>query len=313
MDLEHTLQQKKAVVISRATPTKALEEINKGKKFIIVDETFNQAMIPLGYMLIDMQYKGDSFRTLVPQQLLFYLANPGEGGVDDALDEISDFYSEIKDFEDEKLEGNGVSVQGANWAVTARNAYCTYLINKLTKANDENPDVPEWNEETLKELNLDDEYVAKRVRAISALCLGKTSEQELRKYNLGDVLRHVTINEQKVEQLTEEEFNNVACWAGSHYDIKEEYQNNPNVTYKIDKRHDRDHKAGEKITHKCESVVLDAKVADLEKEISEYRAGKNGEAGKHDEMLTRMYANISHIAPEDSSKQLVIIPPEGDA
>jgi hypothetical protein len=310
--LEHKLQEK-TIFVQRTPSGKVLEEIKHGRKFIIVDDAFNTSMILLGYMLIDMQYKKESFKTLVPQQLLFYLANPGEGGINDALDEIRDFYSDIEKFEDEKLEGNGSSVQGTNWAVTARNAYQTYLINKLTTATKGDENKPLWNEDVLQSLNIKDEYIDRRLRAIASICLGKTDEASLKKYNLGDVLKHVTINERKVEQLNKEEFESVTCWAGSHYDLKEEFRHNPDVSYDIERKHDKEHMVGERVTHKREQLVLDKRIADLESEIDNYRKEKNGAIGVHDDMLLRAYTNVTYIAKENPSKQLELKPKTGDA
>lgn len=309
MSLEEKFREGKKFVLRRTPSAEVLEQVKDGKKFIIVGQDFND-VIPLGYMLIDMRYKGESFRTLVPQNLLFFLANPGEGSVDDALDEIDDFYGEVEDFEDELLESNGDSVQGTNWAVTARTAYATYLINKLTKASEVNADVAVWNEQITKELDLDDDYVAQRVRAIAAVALGKTAEQ-VKGFNLGSVLKHVTINKRKAEQLSREEFDKVTCWAGSHYEIKEEYQNDPNVEYRIDRRHDTGHKVGEKIIKRQDVAVLDSRISDLEKEIMAHRKSKGKEVGRHDLMLTRIYANLTYIAKEDPQKQLIIKPVDG--
>jgi len=240
MTLDQKLKEKKKTVFRQTPPEEALEEIQQGKKFIVVSDNFDPSYIPLGYMLIDMKYKSQSFKTLVPQNLLFFLANPGEGDVDDALDEIGDFYDNVQDFEDDLLEENGDSVQSTNWAVKSRQTYLIYLINKLTKANEEDADTPEWNEETLTSLDLDDDYVARRVKAIAAVSLGKTAEQ-VRNYGLGDVLRHITVNERKVEQLTRQEFDQITCWTGSHYEIKDEFRYDPDVEYRIDHRHDTGH------------------------------------------------------------------------
>lgn len=308
MSLEQKVKDRPKLVIQKTPPARVLDEIRKGKKFVIVDDSFNQSFIPLGYMLIDMMYEDESFKTLVPQNLLYFLANPGEGDVDDALDEIADFYKEVEDFEDENLEENVTSVQGTNWAVTARDAYQTYLINKLTKPNKEDHDVPEWDEAVLKELNLDDEYIIRRVKAVAALCLGKTSEADLKKYDLDEVVRHVTINERKVEQLSREEFDQITCWAGSHYNIREEYRNKPDVEYRIDRVHDAGHKVGEKISHKREALVLDSRIDKLEKEIDDYRVKKNGSIGRHDRMLLRTYVNLNYVAKENAQKQLEVKP-----
>jgi len=307
MTLDQKLREKKKVVLRRTPPEEALEEVRQGKKFVVVSDNFDSNYIPLGYMLIDMRYKRESFKTLVPQNLLYFLANPGEGDVDTALDEIGDFYDDVQEFEDDLLEENGDSVQGTNWAVTARQAYVTYLINKLTKASEDDADIPEWNDEILKSLDLQDDYVARRVKAIAAVSLGKTAEQ-VRSYGLGDVLKHITVNERKTESLTRQEFDQITCWAGSHYEIKDEYQHNPNTDYDINYRHDRGHKVGTKTTHRQDVAVLDAKVDQLEDEIQQYRREKHGSLGRHDPMLTRMYTNLAHIAKENPKKQLELKP-----
>jgi len=161
---------------------------NKGRKFVVVDDDFDQTYIPKGFTLIDMRYRGDSFRTLVPHNLLFYLGNPGEGDGDNALDEIADFYSDAEDFEDDQIADGATSVQETNWAMMARNSYRTYLVNRLTRhqklglaRDSEGEPIPEFDPEELRRLDLDDPYVAERVRAISALVLGKRNEEELKK------------------------------------------------------------------------------------------------------------------------------------
>ena len=308
MSLEQRIKDRKKFILNRPISEDVSKDIAQGKKFIIVDKDLDY--IPLGYMLVDMKYKEDSFKVLIPQSLLYFLANPGEGDVDNALDEIADFYENVQDYEDALLEENESSVQGTNWAVTARSAYSTYLINKLTKHNGYDMDKPEWDSETLKLLDLDNEYVAKRVRAIAAVSLGKTAEQ-VKEFNIEDILKHVTINERKVEQLTNEEFSKVTCWAGSHYEIKEEYRNSDVFEYEIEHRHDRGYKEGRKIIKKQDINILDVKTNDLEKEIELYRS-KNSKIGRHDKMLMRMYANLKYISKERPQSQLEIRPPEGE-
>lgn len=304
MSLEHKLRQKR--MLRRLPSPEIAEAVKAGKKFILVENDLDN--VPFGYSLIDMKHNNESFKTLVPQSLLFYMANPGEGDVDDALDEISDFYDEIRDFEDNLLEDNDKSVQGTNWAVLARNAYETYLINKLTEAG-EDPDKPEFNEDVLKELGLDDKYVNERVKAIAALALGK-SPDEIRRYGVDSVLKHVTVRGRTEKSITREEFDNIACWAGSHYEIKDEFRNNPDTEYRIEHRHDQGHRAGVKITHQRHEKFLDANVCGLEKDIESHRLERHGLAGRHDANLIRMYANIAHIAKENPRAQLLIQPKE---
>ena len=311
MTLEHKFEEQRTVVVRRTPNPNIADAINSGNKFIIVTDTFLNSEIPLGYMLIDMRYKGESFKTLVPQRLLYYIANPGEGSIDDALDELGDFYDEVEKFEDDLLEQNESSVQGTNWAVSTRNTYQVYLINKLTKGKQGDADTAEFNPETIKDLDIEDDFVSQRIKAIAAVALGKTADQ-VRKSDIKDVLRHVTVNERRVEALTVEEFAKITCWAGSHYEIKEEYRNDPNVHYEVDKMHDMNHKVGKKITHKQEVAVLDAKIGDLEKEIYVHRRQKKEQkgshVGRHDSNLLRMYINLTYIAKEDPQKQLEIKP-----
>lgn len=304
MSLEQKLKQRK--ILRRLHSSEVAEAVKSGKKFILVENDFDN--IPFGYSLIDMRHNGKSFRTLVPQSLLFYMANPGEGNVDDALDEITDFYDDIRDFEDNLLEDNDKSVQGTNWAVMARNAYETYLINKLTKSGD-NPDKAEFDEEILKDLGLDDKYVSERVKAMAAVALDK-NPNEIRKYGVDSVLKHVTVRERVEKELTREEFDNITCWAGSHYEIKEEYRNNPDIDYNIEYRHNKNYKVGKKTIHQRHEKFLDATVGKLEKEIENHKLQKHSSVGRHDLNLLRMYANLAYIAKENPNAQLSIQPLE---
>ena len=102
MNLEHKIR--KITVIRRLPSNEVLDQVSKGNKFIIVNEDFDPNLVPQGYTLINMKYKNESFRTLVPQSLLFFMANPGEGDSDQALEQIADFYGEAEDYEDELIE-----------------------------------------------------------------------------------------------------------------------------------------------------------------------------------------------------------------
>ena len=307
MNLEQKVR--KTVIVRRTPSAEVLEQVTRGNKFVIVEEEFDQNFVPQGYTLIDMKYKDDSFKALVPQSLLFYMANPGEGDLEDALDQISDFYGEAEDYEDDMIENGATSVQEANWATLARSAYGTYLINKLVTTKGDDDGAPDFDDETLKQLDLDDKYVAERVKAIAALTLGK-NVGELKKYGIDSVLKHVTIRDNKTEKLTRAEFDKITCWAGSHYEIKEEYKgDNDGIEYQIDRLHSRGHKEGIKIIKKRDIQVLDSKIVELEDEIEKYRKEKHGEVGRHDKNLLRQYANLAYIAKENPKAQLDVMPP----
>ena len=301
-------QQEQKIVIRRTPSPEISDRIRQGKKFIVVEDSFDLGNIPNGYSLVDVKYKGSSFKTLIPQSLIFYMANPGEGSIDDALDEISDFYGDVEDFEEDIMRENGTSVQETDWAVMARGSYRTYLINKLVKSgrkNNEGEPVPEFKIDELNRLRLYDPEVKKITKAIAALALGKSIE-DVGEYSVDGVLRHVTFTEVKTEQLSREEFDRITCWAGSHYEIKPEFKDDG---YKIEKRHDRDFKTGTRIITRTRTV--EAEIRKFEDEIEQIRKEKGDEIGRHDRALVRQYVNLVHIANVDSGNQLDIMPSEG--
>ncbi len=311
MNLESKLQ--KTIVVRRTPSSSVLQEVQEGNKFIVVENEFDAGLVPRGYTLLKMSYKGDAFRTLVPQNLLFYLANPGEGNLDDALEEITDFYGDAKDVEDNNIEEGIRSVQESNLAMSARESYRVYLINKIVKhkkgkRDEDGEPVPEFDSAELKRLGLNDDYVSQRLKAIAALALDKKAS-EIEEHEVADVLKHITINQHKEEVMTREEFMKVTCWAGSHYELKKEYQNSQDgVNYQIDRRHDRNHMSGVKITEE-QKVGRDADMAVLQEEI-EAHLSKKKVLGEHDMNLIRQYANLAYIAPANPKAQLDICPPE---
>lgn len=308
MNLEQRLNRPKKVL--RKTPShEVLEQVNEGKKFIPVEDDFDTPI--KGYTLLNMKYGGDSFKLLVPQSFLFYVANQGEGMADDALDELGDFYEEAEDYEKDLISEGSTNVQEANIATDARGAYKTYLINKLVtrtfERDDDGEPVAEFDQSTLNDLDLKDEYVANRVKGMAALALN-LSVDEVKEYGVGDLLKHVTVMKNKTETLTEEEFKKVTCWAGSHYELKKEYRDDPDVSYEIEYRHKKSHRVGTKTTSHREFDLFDHRISQLESEITSYRKEKHGEVGRHDPNLIRTYANLQYIAKKDPTAQLDVVP-----
>jgi len=306
MTLDRIVKQKKKF-IRRVPSDDVLDQVQKGRQFIPVDDEFDTQIE--GYTQLKRTYKGDAFNVLVPHELLFYVANEGEGNADEALDVLADFYSEAGDYEDDMIEDGNTSVQEANLATAARSSYKTFLVNKLVKhkiwAKDEDGEpVADFDAKTLKDLDLNDSYVEERVKAMAALALGKNAE-EVKTYGVGNLLKHVTVIENKTEVLTKEEFKRVACYTGSHYELKEKYQNDPDVKYDIS----RSFSSGStKTIRKRGIVVFDSEINGLEQEILEYRMKKHGEVGRHDAALIRTFANLAHIAEENPNAQLDIMP-----
>ncbi len=252
---------------------------------------------------------------LVPQGLLFFMANPGDGDVDEALDNIADFYGEAEEFEDDLIKEGQTSVQEADWATTARQAYKTYLLNKLVKNKGDEKGNPEIDEEVIESLDLNDDYVGQRIRAIAALTLGK-SGKELKECDISDLLKfkdaYLT---GRVETITNEEFRkvtkmrfvphydshtkNMRCLGDSHYYLLPEFENNSDWDYDL-----RDMTK----TRKEQPVVLEKKIKELENEIATYRKQKHGETGRHDEALLREYINLKYVAKENPRAQLDVMP-----
>lgn len=314
MNLERQLR--KRVAVNKLPSADVMQRVEQGRKFIPVQDDFSSGNVPQGYTLVDTGFRGNSFKALVPQSLLFYMANPGEGDSDSALEQLADFYGDAEDFEEDQIGDGKTSVQEMNWATIARSNYRVYLINKLVthkragfaRDGDGEP-IPEFDKSTLRELDLDDPYVEQRAKAMAAVALGKTAE-EVKKYGVDQVLKHVTVREKSTVALTREEFQNITCWAGSHYELRDEYRNgNSGAVYNIDKRHDRDHMVGTKTINEKQIAVFDAQIHALEGEIGAYRKKKHGKVGRHDSALLREYVNLAYIAKERKDAQLDIKPP----
>lgn len=331
MALDNLLQKKRAQVIKKIPSTQVLNEVESGKRFVVVEDAFDTAYVPRGYTLINMDFKGDKFRTLVPQSLLFYMANPGEGNPDSALDDLADFYADTKGFEEDMITDSAISVQGANWATLGRSAYHTYLINKLVSSSSrrdtDGEPIPEFNLDTLRALDLTDNYVANRVKAMAAISLEKTLE-EIKEYDIGDVLKHITFQEDKIQKMTQGEFNAAACYAGSHYELRSELMKDftliNNVGYGNDQVYRRNDGLEEirirkEIGSKTQigtirvfakqEATFNSTVESLEEQIHAYRLKKHGNVGRHDSALIRQYTNLKYIAPEKPNSQLDTMPP----
>lgn len=294
--LEKKLQQK---YVARSSEDVAAY-VGKKQKLIVVEKPLET--IPQGYTQVTMAYRGEKHIFLIPEKAKFYMANPGEDGKPlDALDEIADFYAECSDFEHELKLGGTFSVTQTNVSTLARNSYAVWAINQLVKQQ-QGSETPEWNEEELERLGVNDAYVSERLQGIAALMLGK-NVQDLQEAGLEDLLVHKTVQGTYKEILSEKEFDQITCWAGSHYELKSEYRN---AGYDIERRHDTGHKKGWKISHEKEFSHLPS-IEKLEQEIEEHRQNQGKEITRHDKALLRTLVNMKYITKEDATKQLDVI------
>ena len=274
--------------------------VGKKQKLVVLENALDK--IPFGYVQVTMMYKSERHIVLIPEKAKYFMANPGEDGDPlDALDELADFYEECKDFEGELLFKGEVSVPQTNVSMLARNSYGIWAINKLVTQK-QSGEEPKWNEKELERLGVNDQYIDERLRGIAAIMLGK-DVKEVQAAGLKDILVHKDVKGTFKEVLTEKEFDEVTCWAGSHYELKKQFQGNG---YKIEHRHDTGFKKGWKVFDEKEFVHLPA-IEQLEREIHERQKQLGKESTHHDKALLRTYANLKYIAKEDPNKQLDVI------
>jgi hypothetical protein len=299
-----------------------LSEIEKGNRFIVLED--EPAYIPDDYILINMRYKEKEFKTLVPTQIIYFLANPGEGSIDDALDNVLDFYNDVKDFEKQSMLDGKTCAQSVNWATTSKDSYRVYLINKLTKNGNE------FDEEVIARLDLNDDFVDQRLKGIAALCLEKAID-EVKAAELKDLITKIDVNhvkdgDGKVVGISKDEFKKITsfryspiphmstktmkCLGDSHYDLKPEYINDPFWDYNL-RTMSKTQRSIEVTDH---FAKLDKSINALETEIEDYRIAKSktgndpNKIGVHDQSLIRQYANLKYIAKENPAALLDIEP-----
>lgn len=294
--LEKKLQQK---YVARSNEDVATY-VGKKQKLIVVEKPLEN--IPQGYTQVTMLYKGERRIFLIPEKAKFFMANPGEDGKPlEALDELADFYAECSDFEHELQLGGTFSVTQTNVSTLARNSYAVWAINQLVKQQ-RGSETPEWNDAELDRLGVNDSYISDRLQGIAALMLGK-NVQDMQETGLDGLLVHKTAQGTYKEILSEKEFNEITCWAGSHYELKEQYRNEE---HGIEHRHDLNHKKGWKISHEKEFSHLPS-IEKLEEEIEGHRQKQGKEITRHDKALLRTLVNMKYIAKENPAKQLDVM------
>lgn len=271
--------------------------VGQNRKLIVLQNSIDT--IPQGYTQMTMTYKGERHIFLIPERAKFFMANPGEEGDPlEALDELADFYRECSDFEHELLLGGKFSVTQTNVSTVARNSYAVWAVNQLVKQQ-KGGETPEWNEEELERLGVHDPYVRDRLQGIAAVMLGKKVQES----GLEDILVHKKVQGTFREVLSQKEFEQMTCWAGSHYELKPDYQNQG---YDIERRHDTGHKKGWKIVHEKEFTELPG-IEQVEEEIAQHRREQGKEMTRHDRALLRTFTNLSYIAKENPQQQLDVI------
>lgn len=294
--LEEKLQKK---YLARSEEDVAVY-IGQNRKLIVVEKPL--AQIPRGYTQVTMTYKSEKHIVLIPEKAKFFMANPGEEGNPlEALDEIAGFYAECREFEHELMYGSRFSVAQTNVSTLARNSYGIWAMNQLVRQQP-GSEIPEWNEQELERLGFNDPYVRDRARGIAAIMTGKTVEQ-LREAGLESLLVHKTVQGTFREILTGKEFENITCWAGSHYELKPEFRNQG---YDLDRRHDQSHRVGWKIEREKE-FSHSPTIEKLEQEIADYRQTQGKETTRHDRALVRTVVNLKYIAQEDPNLQLDVM------
>ncbi len=288
--------------------------------------------------VVPLEYRTKTWYMLVQKQLVYFVANAGEGNpkdADEAMDVISDFDECVKKYEKELAKKGETCVQQAYFTTQARKAYGVYCINKLVKTgkgrDEDGEPEPEFNKETIERLALDDKDVIDNLKGIAAIRLDKQAS-ELKKYAPKEVLRHVRVVTD-IEALTKEEFervaqivkNTVRCDCGSHFEyremdtgertLKQEYaRNGPvekqgDVQYEVYK--DGDKYKGRKTIFLEESEIARAgeNIEKLLKNIEAIRKKNGLKIRKHDNALIKQYINTVYLSAYRNPNVLLDVSP----
>jgi len=239
----HPDQLQKSTTENYSSPS--LEQILAGvkarKKFIPVKGVILDRHIPEGYALVEKQFGSQKFSILLPNKLVYFVSHPGEGGNPlEALSSVSEFYNEVREFEKGLISEGKTNAIESNWAVRAGESYETYLVNYIISGETKGGNLtPGYNLAVLEELNIplislkDLKFSATRdqssktietMKLIASICLGVSPDQ-LAVCDLGNLVKHVTISEEKT--LSGAEASTMACYMGSHWELKPEYRINP--------------------------------------------------------------------------------------
>ncbi len=266
------------------------DDINKGKdegnKFIPVPN--NYVNNDPDYSRIKVGINGKDYSFLVPSSVMVYVANKGEGDVEDGLDELRDLYNDLRSFEKELINKSSTCPQESIFAEKTRYSYNVYLLNKLIK------DGKNYDSGVLKNLCINNKKVNDNVRTIVMKKLGK-GVNDMKEAELENMLEHVTVN--SWEELSGEELNEVRCYAGSHYELKKKYRESSDYNM----RRNNVFKKREVDTH-----FFDKTINDCLKNIEEIRVKEGKELSVHDNNLIKMYINLKYLKKE--GKELPINP-----
>lgn len=283
------MEQRKRVKYNEPSDESDIEkQKDDGIKFIPVPNDYVNNDLQYSKIRVDIDNKDFSF--LVPSSVMIFLVKKGEGDPDDGLDELRELYDSLRGFEKQLIKDSSTCPQESMFAAKTRYSYDVYLINKLTR------DGKTYDPETLENLCLNDKRVDARIRTIAMKKLGKSSS-DLKEAKLEEMLEHVTVD--SWIELKGEELEQVRCYAGSHYRLKNKYRDS---SY-YEQKGDRFYKKGT-----VEVEVFNRTVRDCLKEIKSIRRKKGKEISLHDDNLIKMYVNLKYLKQE--GEELSINPSE---
>jgi hypothetical protein len=264
----------KIKIPTRSSP-QVYEDLKAGKKFIAVEQDFDEWSLPNGYLVITTDYDGQAFRAVVPTSTAVWIANRGEtpGGtdLDEILDDLAEATNDVREFERELISEGDINTQETNWKMQLVGAYETYLVNKITKPHGN--DV-RFDHKALDELGLTNSEVEKRLKAIAAICKGISPEEVQVSDDLSSVLYHETRIDYE-EEITQSY--TVSCDCGSHIEYQTAYR-------KVLQKHSM--KAN---LYHPQIDQLKSKINDLRKDLPK---------GRHDDNLINLYINLRYMKEE---------------
>lgn len=264
------------------TPPPEVElKIRQGKKFILVDDSYDPEAVPDGFSLVEHSHRGKIFKAIIPHSVLYHMGNKPGGDPKQALKELSDFCREGEEYED---KGN-ISPQGINWINRGGDRYVARLTTLLTYAKkvDGREEIGFTNE-LVKHLMFDDPYVEQRMKAIAALALGVNINELQRTQDLSQIAVHVT-NIPSAEETLIPHF--VRCDHGSSIELKAQY-------------------AVKRVVRTTAVETIDLNMARHEKEIHDHISA-SAPLDPQDCNLIRQRINLEYIASKNPKALLPMI------
>ncbi len=294
------------------------DTVNEEEDFVEAQKAAGKDIIPVspGYVNTDPRFTkqgedidGETEYFLLKVRTFESVVNAGEPGTSREL--IKEFYQEISQLNQDRAMEGKASLHTGVISHKTRCSYANDLANELTMPGPDG-ETPEYRQQAIDRLCLEDEQVGEYVETMAAIQLGETSVEQLQKKGLGTYIRHETTVKKVLRKASADETRMVGCGGGSRMVLREQYQElvqEPGMGIQYNLGHSvNDCSVTETIN--TQSSYLGIDVPGCLEGIEQRRTELGAQIGPDDNNLIAMYTNFEHIFPRDPSKRLPIVPPE---